>query len=169
MSDFVRIHQSYIVNFYFIKEISNQGVILLNGEALPISAKYSADFKKKYLKFRGVLLDNIFLEELFYLVTLPLLPIIIHYFYSHCFVSRLTTKANLVIVYSLYFLCIVFLHYSSLPGSILLTLNIGLIALLSFFTMEISNGGSLPLFFWLRLLRLVSYHYPYFTRQRDIF
>ncbi|MEC0135069.1 MULTISPECIES: GHKL domain-containing protein [Paenibacillus] len=78
-------------------------------------------------------MDNIFLEELFYLVTLPLLPIIIHYFYSHCFVSRLTTKANLVIVYSLYFLCIVFLHYSSLPGSILLTLNIGLIALLSFF------------------------------------
>ncbi|MEK4881706.1 MULTISPECIES: LytR/AlgR family response regulator transcription factor [Paenibacillus] len=55
VSDFVRIHQSYIVNFYFIKEISNQGVILLNGEALPISAKYSADFKKKYLKFRGSL------------------------------------------------------------------------------------------------------------------
>lgn len=55
VNNFVRIHQSYIVNFYFIKEISNQRVVLINGEALPISAKYSTDFKKKYLKFRGSL------------------------------------------------------------------------------------------------------------------
>lgn len=51
-SDFVRIHQSYIVNFMFIKEIRSQSIVLISGEALPISAKYSTAFKKKYLKFR---------------------------------------------------------------------------------------------------------------------
>lgn len=76
-------------------------------------------------------MDSIFLEELFYLVTLPLLPIIIHYFYSHCFVKRLLSRTYFT-VYSLYFVCIVLLHISSLPGSVLLILNIGLIVLLSF-------------------------------------
>lgn len=76
-------------------------------------------------------MDSIFLEELFYLVTLPLLPIIIHYFYSHCFVKRLLTRTYFI-VYSLYFVCIVLLHISSLPGSALLILNVGLIVLLSF-------------------------------------
>ncbi|MNO52647.1 Sensory transduction protein LytR [compost metagenome] len=55
ISDFVRIHQSYIVNFYFIKEIRNQYVVLINDEALPISTKFSAAFKRNYLKFRGSL------------------------------------------------------------------------------------------------------------------
>lgn len=51
--DFVRIHQSYIISFYFIKEISTKVVVLITGESLPISEKYSANFKKTYLKFRG--------------------------------------------------------------------------------------------------------------------
>jgi len=55
VSDFVRIHQSYIVNFYFIKELSNRSVTLTTGEALPISEKYSSRFKKSYLTFRGSL------------------------------------------------------------------------------------------------------------------
>lgn len=54
-NDFVRIHQSYIVNFYFIKEVSNRSVTLITGEALPISEKYSSKFKKSYLTFRGSL------------------------------------------------------------------------------------------------------------------
>ncbi|AJS60445.1 sensor histidine kinase [Paenibacillus sp. IHBB 10380] len=77
-------------------------------------------------------MDNIFLEELFYLVTLPFLSVIIHYFFSHCFVCRVEKKLNLVLLYFLYFACSIALHFSPLPGTVLLTLNIGLIVLLSF-------------------------------------
>lgn len=54
-SDFVRIHQSYIVNFMFIKEIRSPSIVLISGEILPISSKYNSAFKKQYLKFRGSL------------------------------------------------------------------------------------------------------------------
>jgi len=53
VSDFIRIHQSYIVNFYFIKEIYNKKVVLVTGKELPISEKNGASVRKNYLKFRG--------------------------------------------------------------------------------------------------------------------
>lgn len=77
-------------------------------------------------------MDNIYLEELFYLATLPLIAIIIHYFYSHCFISSLVTRTNLVLVYFLYLAFNTYLHYSSLSGAVLFTLNIALVVLLSF-------------------------------------
>lgn len=54
--NFIRIHQSYIVNFYFIKEICNKKVIFVNLKELPISEKNSASVRKNYLKFRGDLI-----------------------------------------------------------------------------------------------------------------
>lgn len=50
--DFVRIHQSYIVNLNIIKEISRRNVELLNGANLPVSDKYNKALKKSYLEFR---------------------------------------------------------------------------------------------------------------------
>ena len=50
--DFVRIHQSYIVNLNIIKEISRRNVELLNGVNLPVSDKYNKTLKKSYLEFR---------------------------------------------------------------------------------------------------------------------
>lgn len=54
--EFIRIHQSYIVNFKFVKEIGRKKVILLNQEELPISNNNSALVQKKYLQFRGGLI-----------------------------------------------------------------------------------------------------------------
>lgn len=53
---FMRIHQSYIINFYFVKEISYKKVLLVTGKELPISENKSASVKKMYVKFRGDLL-----------------------------------------------------------------------------------------------------------------
>lgn len=53
---FIRIHQSYIVNLYFVKEINYKKVTLITGKELPISEKKSASVKKKYMQFRGDLL-----------------------------------------------------------------------------------------------------------------
>lgn len=52
---FVRIHQSYIVNFFFIKEISAKRVTLVSGKELPVSEKHSLSVRKAYLSFRGTL------------------------------------------------------------------------------------------------------------------
>jgi DNA-binding LytR/AlgR family response regulator len=45
---FVRIHQSYIVNFSHIKKIKGDTVLMDNGHFLKISGTYSESFKKKY-------------------------------------------------------------------------------------------------------------------------
>lgn len=78
-------------------------------------------------------MDNVFLEELFYLLTLPLLPFIIHYFYNHFFQIRFENKIYIGLLYSVYLACTVALHYSPLPGNIMLILNAALIIFLSFF------------------------------------
>lgn len=57
-SEFIRIHQSYIVNFYFIKEIRNRKIMLTTGKQLPISEKNSTSVRKHYLKFRGNLIGT---------------------------------------------------------------------------------------------------------------
>lgn len=54
-SHFVRIHQSYIVNFYSISAISSTKLLLVTGCELPISAKYSQAVRQAYLRFRGEL------------------------------------------------------------------------------------------------------------------
>lgn len=51
-NNFIRIHQSYIVNFYFVKEIFANKVVLVNKKELPISEKKSHFVKMSYLKFR---------------------------------------------------------------------------------------------------------------------
>lgn len=40
-NDFIRIHQSYLVNINYIRKISLREVVLHNGELLPISSSYS--------------------------------------------------------------------------------------------------------------------------------
>ncbi len=52
---FIRIHQSYIVNFYFTKEISYKKIVLVTGKELPISENKNVSVRKHYLKFRGTL------------------------------------------------------------------------------------------------------------------
>ncbi|WP_157764244.1 LytR/AlgR family response regulator transcription factor [Paenibacillus riograndensis] len=50
---FIRIHQSYIVNFYSVKEISARRIVLITGDELPVSEKNSIPVRKAYMKFRG--------------------------------------------------------------------------------------------------------------------
>ncbi|WP_438349424.1 GHKL domain-containing protein [Paenibacillus sp. FA6] len=78
-------------------------------------------------------MDNIILEELFYAITLIALPFVIHYFYSRCFIYRLESKLFISVIYSAYYLFVLLLHFSPLPGLWLLALNTGSIVLLSFF------------------------------------
>lgn len=54
-SHFVRIHQSYIVNFYSIQAISAKKIMLTTGCELPVSSKYSPAVRRAYLNFRGEL------------------------------------------------------------------------------------------------------------------
>jgi DNA-binding LytR/AlgR family response regulator len=54
--EFIRIHQSFIINFYYVKRITSKKIMLLNGLELPISERYVASVKKCYLKFRGNLI-----------------------------------------------------------------------------------------------------------------
>lgn len=45
--DFVRISKSYLVNKVFIKEYTTKGVVLNDGEKLPVSRKYKKQFTEK--------------------------------------------------------------------------------------------------------------------------
>lgn len=54
-SHFVRIHQSYIVNFYSVKAVSARKIMLITGQELPVSDKHSPAVRKAYLNFRGEL------------------------------------------------------------------------------------------------------------------
>lgn len=47
---FMRIHQSYLVNYYFIKSKSRTKVTLINGITLPISEERYNNFNKQYEK-----------------------------------------------------------------------------------------------------------------------
>lgn len=76
-------------------------------------------------------MNNMFVEELFYLATFPLLLFIIHYFFSHFFICRMESRLWLSACYMLYFTIHTALHFSPWSGSVLLLLNTGLIVLLS--------------------------------------
>ncbi|WP_159081730.1 LytR/AlgR family response regulator transcription factor [Paenibacillus sp. CAA11] len=56
--EFIRIHQSYIINFYHVKQITAKKIILLSGREIPISERYTASVKKSYLNFRGNLIGQ---------------------------------------------------------------------------------------------------------------
>lgn len=55
--EFVRIHQSYIVNFAQVREIRAHTLLLLTGQELPISGKYQTSVRTGYLKFRSDLVE----------------------------------------------------------------------------------------------------------------
>ena len=45
---FLRIHQSYLVNYLLIKSRSKSNVTLINGEVLPVSEDRQKEFSKEY-------------------------------------------------------------------------------------------------------------------------
>ncbi|QOR34933.1 response regulator transcription factor [Clostridium sp. 'deep sea'] len=51
-TDFIRTHQSYIINFSYVRAIEKNQITLTNNNLIPISNKYSNDVKKKYFEFR---------------------------------------------------------------------------------------------------------------------
>ena len=48
-NEFIRIHQSYLVNTKYIKEVTNYNAIMWNGDVLPVSRKRFKGVKHKYL------------------------------------------------------------------------------------------------------------------------
>lgn len=47
---FIRIHQSYLVNFYYVQSLSPSNLFLHDGTAFPISPKYRSSVEEKYLQ-----------------------------------------------------------------------------------------------------------------------
>ncbi|MCL2050942.1 MAG: LytTR family DNA-binding domain-containing protein [Lachnospiraceae bacterium] len=47
---FLRIHQSYLVNFHFIRAKNRTEIALINGKTLPISLERQKEFPSKYMK-----------------------------------------------------------------------------------------------------------------------
>ena len=50
---FLRIHQSYLVNFLFIRGFSKVKVRLKNGESLPVSEERHSEIRGKYSRLLG--------------------------------------------------------------------------------------------------------------------
>lgn len=46
---FIRVHCSYVVNYYYIKSLSSTEVELLTGEKLPVSGEYKNEALKKFM------------------------------------------------------------------------------------------------------------------------
>ncbi|WP_054939111.1 ATP-binding protein [Paenibacillus ihuae] len=76
-------------------------------------------------------MNTVLREELVYLLTFPLVPVILHYFFSRFLTCRLTGQRPVVLSGFLYIACNFALHYSSLPGLLLLAANVGLTILFS--------------------------------------
>ena len=51
--DFVRIHQSYLVNIRYIKEISNYQVTLSTGKILPVARSKYKNIRERFLLYEG--------------------------------------------------------------------------------------------------------------------
>ncbi|AIQ56542.1 ATP-binding protein [Paenibacillus borealis] len=71
------------------------------------------------------------LDELLYLAALPLIPVILHSFFNHCFRCRVQSGTLLILIYTLYPGAHLLLHHSALPDTVLLAANTGLILCLS--------------------------------------
>lgn len=52
-SNFIRIHQSFLVNFKYIADITNYRVYLQNGKMLPVSKSRYREAKEKFVKYKG--------------------------------------------------------------------------------------------------------------------
>lgn len=50
---FIRLHQSYLANFHWIKACTKTKVIMINGQQLPISEDRQKNFKQHYAKLLG--------------------------------------------------------------------------------------------------------------------
>lgn len=51
--DFIRIHQSYLVNICYIQDVSNYQAIFKNGRILPIARSKYRDVKERFLLYEG--------------------------------------------------------------------------------------------------------------------
>ena len=51
--NFIRCHQSYVVNLDHIMELTIDGALLYSGELVPVSRSKYADVKKEFLKYLG--------------------------------------------------------------------------------------------------------------------
>lgn len=78
-------------------------------------------------------MNPILLDEFTYLATLPLLPVILHLCFGCFFRFRTDSRPQLIALYLLYAGAQALLHYSSLPGVILMAGNVALILGLSLF------------------------------------
>ena len=54
---FLRIHQSYLVNYHAIKARSRTEITLINGKMLPISEERKKEFSQKYIRLLGDEID----------------------------------------------------------------------------------------------------------------
>lgn len=48
---FARIHQSFLVNMFYIKRIERFQIAMTNGAILPVAQKKFADFKKEHCEY----------------------------------------------------------------------------------------------------------------------
>ncbi len=53
-NDFIRVHQSYIVNIHCIKGLTKDGMTLNNGLFVPISQRRYAEVKAKFMKYLNI-------------------------------------------------------------------------------------------------------------------
>ena len=47
---FIRVHQSYAVNFHYIDSFQRKGIILYSGNKIMVSRKYFEQARKKYME-----------------------------------------------------------------------------------------------------------------------
>lgn len=50
--EFIRTHQSYIVNLRYARKITNEGIILINNIEIPVSYSRRTNIKKTYIEYR---------------------------------------------------------------------------------------------------------------------
>ncbi|MEG2684556.1 MAG: LytTR family DNA-binding domain-containing protein [Erysipelotrichaceae bacterium] len=48
---FIRVHRSYVVNLYYIRDIINSDIVLLNGDKIPISKAYKDKILTEYFDY----------------------------------------------------------------------------------------------------------------------
>ena len=46
---FEKVHKAYIVNLFYISAYSNQDILLMNGENIPLSRNMKKHFEEKYI------------------------------------------------------------------------------------------------------------------------
>lgn len=52
--DFIRVHQSYIVNIRYIKSLTKDGLTMSNGLFVPVSQRRYGDVKSKFMKYLDI-------------------------------------------------------------------------------------------------------------------